>query len=105
MIQASGLLAGILEQPDDPAPWLILSDWLEEQGDPGSLARAELLRLRTRSAAAAADAARQQKADERATAILKEQPTLIGGLHPLLEHGFRVLAAPKALALFLLVAC
>jgi uncharacterized protein (TIGR02996 family) len=102
MNQASGLLAGILEQSDDPAPWLILSDWLEEQGDPDSLARAELLRLRTEWAAEAADAASQQEADQRATAILKEQPTLIGGLHPLLEHGFRVLASSKALALFLL---
>jgi len=101
MIQASGLLAGILERPDDPAPWLILSDWLEEQGDADSLARAELLRLRTQWAAAADDAGRQ-KAEERATATLAAQPALLGDLRLLLEHRFRVLAAPRALALFLL---
>jgi uncharacterized protein (TIGR02996 family) len=102
MNPASGLVAAVLEQPEDPAPWLVLSDWLEEQGDPDSQARAELLRLRTQWAGAASDASRQQEADARATAILADRPTLIGYLHPLLEHDFRVLAAPTALALFLL---
>jgi uncharacterized protein (TIGR02996 family) len=100
MNQADGLLAGALERPEGPAPWLVLSDWLEEQGDPVSLARAELLRLRAEWIGA--DEARQKEADERASAILTERPTLIGHLHPLLALGFRVLAAPTALALFLL---
>jgi uncharacterized protein (TIGR02996 family) len=34
-------LAAILEDPEEPTTWLVLADWLEEQGDP----RGELLRL------------------------------------------------------------
>jgi uncharacterized protein (TIGR02996 family) len=47
MTDAAWLLATVLDRPGDQAPWLVLSDWLEERGDPDSLARAELLRLRT----------------------------------------------------------
>jgi hypothetical protein len=65
------------------------------------LARAELLRLRT-AWATAADEAGRAAASERATALLNGKPDLIGPLHPLLEHGFRVLDHPTALALFLL---
>ena len=35
------LVAEIVRSPDDPGPWLIYADWLEERGD----ARGELLRL------------------------------------------------------------
>src|SRR6476646_3739638 len=40
MNHADGLVANVLERPADPAPWLILADWLEEQGGPDDLARA-----------------------------------------------------------------
>jgi uncharacterized protein (TIGR02996 family) len=102
MNQAGGLLEAVLEQPEEPAHWLILADWLEEQGDADSLVRAELLRLRTEWANAAGDDTRQKKADKSAVALLTERPALIGALHPLLERRFRVLASPRALALFLL---
>jgi uncharacterized protein (TIGR02996 family) len=45
MNQADSLLHAILDQPEEEAPWLVLADWLEEQGDPDNLARAELARL------------------------------------------------------------
>jgi uncharacterized protein (TIGR02996 family) len=34
------LLADIKENPDDLTPWLVLTDWLEENGDEGDRARA-----------------------------------------------------------------
>lgn len=37
-----GLLAGVLEAPDDDAPRLVLADWLDENGDPE---RAEFIRV------------------------------------------------------------
>jgi len=40
-----GFLKAILAAPHDPAPRLVYSDWLEEQGDPTALARAEYLRV------------------------------------------------------------
>src|SRR5262245_22790663 len=41
MTLETALLDAIAETPDDPTPWLVLADWLEDQGDP----RAELFRL------------------------------------------------------------
>ncbi|MCI0463238.1 MAG: TIGR02996 domain-containing protein [Gemmataceae bacterium] len=40
-----GFWRAILATPHDPAPRLVYSDWLEEQGDPTSRARAEYLRV------------------------------------------------------------
>ncbi len=40
-----GFLQAILSAPHDPVPRLVYSDWLEEHGDPVSLARAEYLRV------------------------------------------------------------
>ena len=102
MNHADGLLAGVLERPDDPAPWMMLSDWLEEQGDPDSLIRAELLRLQTEWIAARGDPRRQQQLQQRAGAIVAEQPHLIGAFRPILDGSFSVLSAPAALAMFLL---
>jgi len=39
---ARGLFADIALEPADDTPWLVLSDWVEEQGDPD---KAALLRL------------------------------------------------------------
>ncbi len=38
-------LADVKENPDDPTPWLVLTDWLEENGDETDRARAEYCRL------------------------------------------------------------
>jgi formylglycine-generating enzyme len=43
MVTEETFLAALVEEPEEPATWLALADWLEEQGDP----RGELLR-RTR---------------------------------------------------------
>jgi uncharacterized protein (TIGR02996 family) len=45
----------IKEQPDDDTPRLILSDWLEEHGDPADQARAEFIRLQCQWARLPAD--------------------------------------------------
>lgn len=45
MTRADAFLQDILAHPDDDTPRLILADWLEEQGDAGSVARAELIRV------------------------------------------------------------
>jgi uncharacterized protein (TIGR02996 family) len=44
-------LANLLADPADDATRLVYADWLEEQGDPGSAARAEFLRATARLAA------------------------------------------------------
>jgi uncharacterized protein (TIGR02996 family) len=38
-------LADVKDNPDDLTPWLILTDWLEENGDDADRARAEYCRL------------------------------------------------------------
>jgi uncharacterized protein (TIGR02996 family) len=101
MNEAGALLTYVLERPEELVALMALADWLEERGDPDSLARAELLRPRAQRHGAAGDPASQRKADKRATAILKERPALAGPLEPLLAHQFRVLAAPS-LPLFLI---
>jgi uncharacterized protein (TIGR02996 family) len=45
MTHADAFLRDILAHPDDDAPRLIFADWLEEQGDPNSVARAEFIRV------------------------------------------------------------
>jgi uncharacterized protein (TIGR02996 family) len=101
MNHADDLLEGALQQPNDPAPWLVLSDWLEEQGDPISLARAELLRLQA-AHLAATDKAARRKLDDRAAALVRERPELIGALKPIVDTSFPVLFSPSAWGLFLL---
>src|SRR5262245_27535994 len=39
------LLADVKANPDDLTPWLVLTDWLEENGDEADRARAEYCRL------------------------------------------------------------
>jgi uncharacterized protein (TIGR02996 family) len=45
MTHADAFLQHILECPNDDAPRLIYADWLEEQGDAESIARAEFIRV------------------------------------------------------------
>lgn len=45
MTHSDAFLQDILAHPDDDAPRLIYADWLEEQGDAGSVARAEFIRV------------------------------------------------------------
>jgi uncharacterized protein (TIGR02996 family) len=45
-----GLLAGVLDAPEDDAPRLVYADWLEEHGGESDRARAEFIRLQVRRA-------------------------------------------------------
>src|SRR4051794_1631892 len=44
-------LDDIIEHPDDDTPRLIYADWLDDQGDPASAARAEFIRVQCRLSA------------------------------------------------------
>lgn len=101
MNDAGALLGAILKKPDEFTPWLMVADWLQEQDDPEGHARAELLRLRVQWAQAT-NARNKKKAETRAKTLIKQRPALIGALEPLLAEKFQVLAAPSALAIFLL---
>jgi len=50
MTHADAFLQDILAHPDDDVPRLIFADWLEEQGDAASAARAEFIRIQCRLA-------------------------------------------------------
>jgi uncharacterized protein (TIGR02996 family) len=102
MTQADALLAGILERPEDPAPWLVMSDWLEEQGDPADSPRVELLRIESEWLAARDDPERLKELTVRAEEILARRPKLLEDLIPPLDRSFPVLSVPSALAMFLL---
>lgn len=61
MTHADAFLQDILAHPDDDAPRLIFADWLEEQGDANSTARAEFIRIQC--ALAAKKLPEQQRAE------------------------------------------
>jgi uncharacterized protein (TIGR02996 family) len=71
MDMEQALLQAIQECPDEEASWLVLADWLEDQGD----ARAEVLRL-TRALRLDLDE------DERRPAERRLQELLLGGVRP-----------------------
>jgi uncharacterized protein (TIGR02996 family) len=61
MTHADAFLQDILAHPDDDAPRLIFADWLEEQGDANSVARAEFIRVQC--ALAGGQVPEQQRAE------------------------------------------
>jgi uncharacterized protein (TIGR02996 family) len=50
MASDESFLRAIIDDPEDDAVRLVYSDWLEEQGDPARVARAELIRLQIQEA-------------------------------------------------------
>lgn len=48
MIDHPGFLEDIIKNPDDDVPRIIYADWLEEQGSPSSVARAQFIRVQIR---------------------------------------------------------
>jgi uncharacterized protein (TIGR02996 family) len=70
MTPADAFLQDILAHPDDDSPRLIFADWLEEQGDVESVARAEFIRVQC------ALAAGQLLEAQRATLQRREQQLL-----------------------------
>jgi uncharacterized protein (TIGR02996 family) len=99
MNPADALLCGILERPDDVAARLVLADWLEEQGEPASQARAALLRLQVRWEQR--DEGAGDELPHQAEEILSAHPRLVGPLDHILGPALMVLDAGSALALFL----
>lgn len=70
-------IQAILETPDDPAPYQIFADWLEDQGDP----QAELIRLQWQLEEDGLSAAERKKLADREKVLLKEhQQALLGDL-------------------------
>ncbi len=89
MVTEADLLAGIALHPDELDRWLILSDWLEDEGDP----RAELARLRYLL---------HVEADhpERAGRLARQQALLDSGLSPVVPiRNDNTLRMPLALML------
>jgi uncharacterized protein (TIGR02996 family) len=81
MASAEPLLQAIVDEPEDNALRLILADWLEDQGDPSSVARAELTRIQVELGRADLDVARRQEMTTRQAQILRARAE--GWLGPL----------------------
>ncbi|MGH7170514.1 MAG: TIGR02996 domain-containing protein [Gemmataceae bacterium] len=72
MTHADAFLQDILAHPDDDAPRLIFADWLEEQGDAASVARAEFIRVQCAFAGGNLPQQRRAKLDRRQQQLLKQ---------------------------------
>lgn len=72
MTQADAFLQDILARPDDDAPRLIFADWLEEQGDTASVARAEFIRVQCALAGGDLPEQRRSELNQRQHAIFEQ---------------------------------
>ena len=72
MTHADAFLREILAHPDEDAPRLIFADWLEEQGDAESVARAEFIRVQCMLAAGQLPQQRRDELLRREHQILNE---------------------------------
>ncbi|HZV05495.1 MAG TPA: TIGR02996 domain-containing protein [Gemmataceae bacterium] len=72
MTHSDAFLRDILNHPDDDAPRLIFADWLEEQGDAASVARAEFIRVQCVLAAGQLSDLRRAELEKRENQILNE---------------------------------
>jgi uncharacterized protein (TIGR02996 family) len=72
MTRADAFLQDILAHPDDDAPRLIFADWLEEQGDAASVARAEFIRVQRALAAGDLTPQWRNKLERRQQQILQQ---------------------------------
>jgi uncharacterized protein (TIGR02996 family) len=63
--EVAAFLADIRDDPDDDTPRLILADWLEEHGDEGDRARAELIRVQVERARLSPNDPRQPELRQR----------------------------------------
>ncbi|MCA9062361.1 MAG: WGR domain-containing protein [Planctomycetaceae bacterium] len=65
----------ILDEPDDPAAYLVFADWLEDQGD----AQGELIRIQWQLEEDGVSAAERKKLQKREAALLEEHESAILG--------------------------
>ncbi|HWG46153.1 MAG TPA: TIGR02996 domain-containing protein [Gemmataceae bacterium] len=72
MTHADAFLQDILAHPDDDTPRLIFADWLEEQGDAASAARAEFIRVQCALAGGELPPQRRAELGRREKQILDE---------------------------------
>lgn len=72
MNHEQAFLQDILAHPDDDAPRLIFADWLEEQGDANSVARAEFVRVQCALAAGKLPEQQQAELERREQQLLDE---------------------------------
>jgi uncharacterized protein (TIGR02996 family) len=77
----AALSAGIREAPEDDAPRLVFADWLEDQGDEASLARAEFIRVQLRRARLPEDDPAQSELEARELRLLKRWAPVWCGSH------------------------
>jgi uncharacterized protein (TIGR02996 family) len=70
MTPADAFLEDVLADPYDDTPRLIFADWLEDQGGPADVARAELIRLQCELARLPERAPGRAEREERAQALL-----------------------------------
>jgi uncharacterized protein (TIGR02996 family) len=68
-------LRAILDEPSNDAPRLVYADWLEEQGDPVSAAKAEFLRLSVQIAARTESKGRRKTQKKRLQQLAAELDT------------------------------
>jgi uncharacterized protein (TIGR02996 family) len=67
---ADAFLEAILQDPDDDTPRLIFADWLEEQGDAASAARAEFIRVQCTLAKGRLPSGRRAKLERREWSLI-----------------------------------
>ncbi len=70
---ADAFLEAILQNPDDDTPRLVYTDWLEEQGDADSVARAEFIRIQCALASGHFPPRRRTEMNRRQQQILHER--------------------------------
>jgi uncharacterized protein (TIGR02996 family) len=80
-IDRPSLIAALRQAPDDDDLRLAAADWFEEQGEPGSVARAELIRTQIRSASLPADDPTQSELRARELRLLKRWAQVWCGSH------------------------
>jgi uncharacterized protein (TIGR02996 family) len=91
-------LRDILDHPDDEARYLILADWLEEQGDSVSRDRAELIRTQCELARLEEEDPQYKALQKREVAVLERlKPTWLA---PLERYGLEVEARMFSRGLF-----
>ncbi len=80
--------ADIIAHPDDDTPRLVLADWLEDQNDPSTSARAEFLRVQLELARLADDDPRRGPLWLRQDTLLrKHEASWLGPLHEVARGG------------------